>query len=231
MAIRVYSVGAMSTGAAPDTDTDTARDRILDAAIDSFARHGFGASVRTIAAAADVSPGLITHHFGSKDTLRAECDTAVLTRYRTLKDDAVEAPSEYLRGLFPDMGNAPVLVVYMIRALGAGGSAGRRFLDQLVDELRVVMAHSLAAGIVHPSRDEEARLRTFVTQSMGGLLIEFMTDPGASPEDFVARIVSPGHETLLPLLELYTEGLFTSSDLLDTYLTLRTTPSPETDKR
>jgi AcrR family transcriptional regulator len=212
------------------TDAST-RDRILDAAIDCFARHGFDASVRTIAAAAGVSPGLITHHFGSKDTLRAECDTTVIARYRTFKDDAVEAPSEALRGLFPDPGAAPVLVVYMIRALGSGGSAARAFRDQLVDELRVVMRHSVATGLVHPSRDEEARLRTIVTQSMGGMLVEFMTDPGTSPEDFVARIVSPTHETLLPLLELYTEGLFASPDLLETYLTLRntSTPTSETD--
>ncbi|MCL1868946.1 MAG: TetR/AcrR family transcriptional regulator [Promicromonosporaceae bacterium] len=207
-----------------------ARERIRDAAIDCFAREGFGASVRAIATAAGVSPGLITHHFGSKDALRAECDVEVLGRYRTLKDDAVDAPSDYLRGLFPDPGAAPVLVVYMIRALGAGGEAGRRFLDQMVDELRTVMKHSVEAGIVHPSRDEEARLRTFVTQGMGGMLVEFMSDPGASPEAFVARIMSPAHETLLPLLELYTEGLFTTSDLLDTYLSLRsTTPTQETE--
>ena len=222
----------MSTTQNIETEA-TARGRILDAAIDCFARQGFGASVRTIAAAADVSPGLITHHFGSKDALRAECDGVVLTRYRTLKDDAVDAPAEYMRGLFPDPGTAPVLVVYMIRALGAGGSAGRRFLDQMIDELRIVMKHSVEAGLVHPSRDEEARLRTFVTQGMGGMLIEYMNDPGDSPEEFVARILSPTHETLLPLLELYTDGLFATPDLLDAYLSIRNsttpTPSPETE--
>jgi AcrR family transcriptional regulator len=220
----------MTTEQRRDTE-ETARGRILDAAIDCFAREGFGASVRTIAAAADVSPGLITHHFGSKDALRAECDSAVLTRYREYKDAAVDAPSDALRGLFPDQGVTPVLVVYMIRALGAGGSSGRRFLEQLVDEARVIMKHSVAAGLVHPSLDEEARLRTLVVQSMGGMVIEFMSDPGASPEDFVARVVSPTNGVLLPLLELYTHGLFASRDLLDTYLSLRETshPSQETE--
>ncbi|QAY70413.1 TetR family transcriptional regulator [Xylanimonas protaetiae] len=209
----------------------TARGRILDAAIDCFAREGFGASVRTIAAAADVSPGLITHHFGTKEALRAECDSVVLTRYREFKDDAVDAPSDALRGLFPDPGATPVLVVYMIRALGAGGSAGRRFLAQLVDEARVVMKHSVAAGLVHTSLDEEARLRTLVSQSMGAMLIEFMSDPGASPEEFVTRVISPTDGVVLSLLELYTDGLFVSRDLLDTYLSLRNTPtpSPETE--
>ncbi len=46
------------------------RAAILVAARDQFARKGYnGASLRTIAAAADVDPGLIRHFFGSKDDL------------------------------------------------------------------------------------------------------------------------------------------------------------------
>ena len=47
----------------------TARATVRDSAIAVFARDGFSASVRTIAEAAGVSPGLVIHHFGSKDAL------------------------------------------------------------------------------------------------------------------------------------------------------------------
>jgi AcrR family transcriptional regulator len=47
----------------------TARARIRDAAIRRFGSDGFGASVRAIAADAAVSPGLVMHHFGSKEGL------------------------------------------------------------------------------------------------------------------------------------------------------------------
>ena len=46
------------------------RARILQCALDAFAAGGFdGASVRDIAAAAEVQHGLIRHHFGDKDGL------------------------------------------------------------------------------------------------------------------------------------------------------------------
>ena len=57
----------------------TTRARIRDAAITLFGQRGFArATVRGIAAAAEVSPGLVIHHFGTKDGLRRACDTHVL---------------------------------------------------------------------------------------------------------------------------------------------------------
>ena len=59
-----------STGRRPGDSGN--RAAILAAARDQFARNGYdGASLRTIAAAAGVDPGLIRHFFGSKDDLFA----------------------------------------------------------------------------------------------------------------------------------------------------------------
>jgi AcrR family transcriptional regulator len=61
------------------SDDLTTRARIRDAAIVLFGRDGFPAtSVRAIATAAAVSPALVLHHFGSKDELRAACDTYIV---------------------------------------------------------------------------------------------------------------------------------------------------------
>ncbi len=43
-----------------------------------FGTEGFAASVRAVATRAEVSRGLLNHHFGSKDGLRAACDEHVL---------------------------------------------------------------------------------------------------------------------------------------------------------
>jgi AcrR family transcriptional regulator len=67
----------------------TARARIRDAAINRFAVEGFGASVRSIASDAGVSAGLVMHHFGSKDKLRAECDAHLLATIGRLKRENV----------------------------------------------------------------------------------------------------------------------------------------------
>ncbi|MEO9238148.1 MAG: helix-turn-helix domain-containing protein, partial [Jatrophihabitantaceae bacterium] len=53
----------------------TARANIRNAALRLFAERGHDAvTVREIATAAGVSPGLVVHHFGSKDGLRAAVD-------------------------------------------------------------------------------------------------------------------------------------------------------------
>ncbi|UZN03652.1 TetR/AcrR family transcriptional regulator [Cellulomonas sp. S1-8] len=61
---------ARPTGRRPG-DSGT-RDAIRDAALRLFAEHGYdGASVRAIAAAADVDPALVRHFYGDKESLFA----------------------------------------------------------------------------------------------------------------------------------------------------------------
>lgn len=69
----------------------TARARIRDAAIRLFTEHGVeGTSILAIATAAGVSGGLIRHHFGSKDGLRAACDAYVLDELIRFKGDTLD---------------------------------------------------------------------------------------------------------------------------------------------
>lgn len=216
----MYSVVVVRTaGPAERPVSDlTARARIRDAAVECFANEGFDASVRTIARAAGVSPGLITHHFGSKEALRAECDAAVLREYAELKHGAVDMTSAQLMGLLVEPGRAATLAVYMIRAVHAGGQPAREFLEHLIDQARGVMAHSLRAGIVRPSRDEEARLRYLTQVTMGAMLVRFVTSPPSSADDFVASMREHQRDQILPLLELFTEGVFTDRSMLDDYV-------------
>jgi TetR/AcrR family transcriptional regulator, regulator of cefoperazone and chloramphenicol sensitivity len=68
----------------------TARARIRDAAIEQIAERGFDrATIRDIARAAGVSPGLVRHHFGSKDELRRVCDAYALDELRRYQEQAM----------------------------------------------------------------------------------------------------------------------------------------------
>lgn len=210
------------------SDADlTARARIRDAAISCFAEEGFDASFRTIAQRAGVSPGLITHHFGSKAALRAECDAEVLRHYQALKTDSLADPSGYLLQNLSGPSAAAPLVVYLLRAIHAGGQPAREFLEHLIDSAREVMKVSVATGVVRPSRDEEARLRYLTYQTMGALLIQFLTTPGVTPDEFVAAAQTGQHEQILPALELFTEGLLASRRMLDDYLLYVGDPPPQ----
>jgi AcrR family transcriptional regulator len=205
----------------------TGRARIRDAAIGCFATEGFGASVRTIADRAGVSPGLITHHFGSKDALRAACDAEVLDRYHQLKSEAIADPTGYLLSHLAVPGPAATVLVYMLRAIHAGGAPARAFLDRLVEHARAVMAEGVASGLVRPSRDEEARVQYLTEQTMGGLLVHFLLAPDQSPDAFVASLHEQQRDTILPTLELFTEGLLADRTMLDDYVRhLRTPPAP-----
>jgi AcrR family transcriptional regulator len=79
-------------------DDRTARAVIRDEALRLFGRHGPDAvTIRQVAAAAGVSPGLVVHHFGSRDGLRRAVDEHVGAvfddLFATMRDDDRSAGS------------------------------------------------------------------------------------------------------------------------------------------
>lgn len=123
----------------------TARARIRDAAMGQFAEHGFrDATMQRIADAADVSTGLVQHHFGTKEGLRRACDDAVLhvlgPQMDAIEnaDAAVESPN-FASRLY---GNDPVLVRYMIRMIVDGSDAGDALFDWMAGGTERFLAHS-----------------------------------------------------------------------------------------
>ncbi len=73
------------TAAADVPTTTSPRDRLLDAAIDHFGRHGIGdTSLRGIAEAVGTSHRMLIYHFGSREGLLAEVTRAVEARQRAV---------------------------------------------------------------------------------------------------------------------------------------------------
>lgn len=111
----------------------TARARIRDAALIQFAERGIkGATIKGIAEQAGVSPGLVQHHFGTKENLRHACDEAVieiLSRRTTRSADTGEITDpNFMAALFD--ASAPLLR-YLARAAIEGGPAAAAVLDEL----------------------------------------------------------------------------------------------------
>ncbi len=204
-----------STGGAPSEFTT--RARLRDAAIQCFAAEGFGASVRTIAARAGVSAGLIRHHFGSKDALRAECDAAVLERHRSLKTEGLVAPANAMAQLAESDEHGATLV-YILRSVQDGSAAGTAFIERLIDDAVVYSEEAVAAGILRPSADPVGRARLLVTNSVGGLIVLLSMHPEISLTDFKTVLAKTFEQIALPSLELYTYGVFADSSYLDQYL-------------
>ncbi|GII94043.1 TetR/AcrR family transcriptional regulator [Sinosporangium siamense] len=106
----------------PDPEDLTTRARIRDAALRHFGEHGYeGATTRAIAETAGVSPGLLRHHFGSKQALREACD-AHLVKLITRINEQVGAESEAtgVNHLAMSMAAIGPYQRYMARALTEG---------------------------------------------------------------------------------------------------------------
>jgi AcrR family transcriptional regulator len=112
----------------------TARARIRDAAIRLFAERGSdGTTVRDIAQAAGVSPGLLRHHFGSKEALREACDVYVLDRIVKIKEELLLDGKMASQGFLPSV--HPTLLLYnryVTRALLDGSPRAAAMFDDLV---------------------------------------------------------------------------------------------------
>nr|WP_232842181.1 TetR family transcriptional regulator [Terrimesophilobacter mesophilus] len=227
MVIQLYSLLNVRT-ADPSPESDlTARARLRNSAIEVFAARGFGASVRDIAAHAGVSAGLITHHFGSKENLRKECDTEVVRLYRALKTDGVAMPPAQSMTMIAELDDYAAMFVYILRSVREGGAAGREILEHMIEEAITFSEEGVATGVVRPSRDPVARARYLVTSSLGGILLQLSLRPQLDLGEVgptVRRIVD---EITLPTLEVYTEGVLADSSYLDEYLHYASTHESE----
>ncbi|GAB2605582.1 transcriptional regulator RaaS [Kribbella endophytica] len=185
-----------------------------------FGRDGFSASLRTIAADAGVTAGLVVHHFGSKDGLRQACDEHVLGVIRSEKLRAATASTA--TGMLAQLAEVEQygpFALYAVRSLQAGGALATTFVDQMVRDAEEYLAAGVAAGRVRPSRDPAGRAKYLTYQGMGSLMLWISLRPETvSVDDFRSALREISDQITLPALELFTEGLFVDRTMLDEYL-------------
>lgn len=194
--------------------------RIRDAAIARFARDGFGAGLRAIAADADVTAGLIVHHFGSKDGLRRACDAHVLAFMREEKAKALTSNTgTTLLAQMAEIARFAPMVQYLLRSMQAGGELALSMLDHMIADAEEYLSTGEAAGVVRPSRDRAARARYLAYQATGSMVLWFtLHGSAAAPEEFPVLFRRYVDDLVFPALELFTQGLLVDRSMLDEYL-------------
>jgi AcrR family transcriptional regulator len=156
-------------------DDRTARARIRDAALERFAVDGFHrATIRAIAADADVSPALVLHHFRSKDGLRAACDehvlrllSADLEQWITAPDEIASNPSSFATMIEAAGG----IVGYVGRALVEGGDHTDALVDRFVEIAEQTLADGEARGTMRPARDRRAMAAVLVIWDLATIVL------------------------------------------------------------
>jgi AcrR family transcriptional regulator len=160
-------------------DDRTARAAIRDEALRLFAEHGPDAvSVRQIAAAAGISPGLVIHHFGSKDGLREAVDAHVLAMFGAMLEElttgdlydpsaAGSLAEAVVRYLPPD---SPV-PGYLRRLLLDGGDPGRELFRRLYAGSRTALDVMSEAGLADRGADPAVRAAILMSNDLAVLLL------------------------------------------------------------
>jgi AcrR family transcriptional regulator len=149
----------------PATEDLTARARIRDAAIRLFADRGMDATtVRDIAQAAGVSPGLLRHHFGSKEGLREACDQYVLDRSMGIKEELLLGGKMAQPGFLPSVHPTVMLMYrYVTRALLDGSPAAAAMFDHMVD----IAEHWIGKMAPDVSRDRRGYATVLIGMQSG----------------------------------------------------------------
>lgn len=194
----------------------TARARILAAAVQRFAVDGLAAPLRTVAADAGVSAGLIIHHFESRDGLLAACDHEILELTRDRKRAVfANGAAELLMQMAQAKEYAPA-VGYVLRRLQAGGPMAAQLLDDFVADAVEYLREGERTGVIRPSRDPEARARLLTEMGLGALLLQMPAQRDQlDMDDLPALMHEHSQRIVAPYLELLTEPMLTNSSMLD----------------
>lgn len=172
----------------------TARAVIRDEALRLFADRGpDGVTVRQIAAAADVSPGLVLHHFGSKEGLRQAVDDHVLALFDRMLGEMTgehatdlhdpEASGSVAEAIVKHLPPDSPVPGYLRRLLVAGGDAGRELFRRLFRLSAATLDALAAAGMAAPGSDPAVRAAFLLINDLAVLLLrDHLTDVlGADP--------------------------------------------------
>jgi TetR/AcrR family transcriptional regulator, regulator of cefoperazone and chloramphenicol sensitivity len=190
----------------------SSRARLRDAAVRLFAERGVaGTSVRDIAEAARGTAGLITHHFGSKERLKAAIDellvevfTAPLTAHSDRSSPTAEAVGE---ALAQSMAAHPDLRAYLRRSFLENDPASAEVFDRFVGLLRDLLAEMQAAGTLRADLDLDWAPLQVLFLHFGPLLLGPAVDRILNIDSYADDVIrrrSRAH------LELLSRGFFSN---------------------
>ena len=191
----------------------TARARVRDAAVDLFGRVGFErATVREVAALAEVSPGLVIHHFGSKEGLRDACNAHVADELFGRKNDLLHpGAAAAIRSWLADFDQFRPMLRYIAQMLTDGSSAGRRLFAAFHEGTRTMLDEQAEAGILRDLDDRDTVAAYLTVFGLAPLLLQEHLASAFGVAEMTGDLY---RRSTLPLLDLYTHGLYADDRFL-----------------
>lgn len=194
-------------------DDFTTRARIRDAAVLLFGRDGFDrTSVRAVAEEAGVSAALVIHHFGSKDALRAACDDHIVSEFLGRNEELKgKAVATAIQRWLADIDQFRPAIDYLSRMLTEESAAADDLFDALLVGTRTMIDDQVAAGIMREPLDREVTAVFVTAYGVVPLLLKRQVARALGSELLDADTIK---RSTLPILDLYTNGLYTDDRFL-----------------
>ncbi len=164
------------------SSADSTRERLLDAAADTFGRDGIqGATTREIARQAGVNEVTLFRHFKSKEQLLREVlqrglasEVAIMDQHSSWKEDLRDSMEKYARHYYSHMEKKKGLA----RAFLAEGQMLPKPMQSMIAEvirpvrerLVLILADAQQAGVVRNDVDVECALDAFKNALYAGML-------------------------------------------------------------
>ncbi|MGW0671938.1 TetR/AcrR family transcriptional regulator [Streptomyces sp. NPDC002746] len=174
----------------------TGRARLRRCALELFAERGFEAtSTRAVAAAAGLSPALVTRHFGSKQGLRAAVDEEVLGRIGEALAGAGSRSGDLMASLGDVsarlFGADPVLRGYLRQVLLEDSEASADLFARLLRGARGELERLAAAGGVRTGSGAQTWAPfQILCLVLGPLLLERVMQPGLDRPMFAPEVLA-----------------------------------------
>ncbi len=158
--------------------------RLIKVAMRMFAEKGYdGITVRDISAAAEVSVGLINHHFGSKEGLREAVDKYFIEQFEEVLFEERPVPASEAEGLAQSVeftenwinrhiDDWDLTKAYMRRALLEGSDWGAGLFERFYNVVRTSVDRMDADGKIRPDVDRLWLPLLVMYLELGTLLLE-----------------------------------------------------------
>jgi AcrR family transcriptional regulator len=158
--------------------------RLIKVAMRMFADKGYdGITVRDISAAAEVSVGLINHHFGSKEGLREAVDKYFIEQFEEVLFEERPVPASEAEGLAQSVeftenwinrhiDDWDLTKAYMRRALLEGSDWGAGLFERFYNVVRTSVDRMDADGKIRPDVDRLWLPLLVMYLELGTLLLE-----------------------------------------------------------
>ena len=179
----------------------TARARIREAALEHFARDGYDrTTIRAIPETAGVSPGLLRHHYGSKEDLREACDHYVFEMIHRANAEILSDP----RAAAEVQETSKPFGRYVARSLADDSPTVGPIFDELVTMTEAWLTRADDSRPDTPTVDRRVRAALVTAMKIGIPLLHEHVSRALGTDMF-----GPDGERLvaLALLDIYSHAL------------------------